>query len=430
MSDQKQTNLTENKTVDSRLTQTSKKPKRSRKKKFLLGVLVLLLVGGSVAAKISSMKTAAIPLLSTQTLETGTVEQNISATGTVTGSDSAEITSNLNFEFIQINVKEGDVVKKGDILGVLDSKVLQDDYNIALKELAISQAQLQEQRTSASLAVKEREMDYREAKRQNEIAKQLFSEGGISNDELVQSDMMLQKAGLALDTAKDALNRASGGSASLGIDIKRELISTKKDNLDKANITSPIDGTVTRVNAKIGRIPTAQDQARAMFIVENLSDLIMKVSISEYDIANIEVGQKVVISSDVLRGDKIEGEVARIAPTGEVVQGANSREMRVPVEIKITNKGKIIAGVNAKAEIIINKKENVLAAPIEAILEEEGEKYVLVGNDMKIKKVKVQTGIESVTNVELISDEIKAGDILITNPTAEHKDGSAYRTME
>lgn len=430
MSDQKQTNLTENKTVDSRLTQTSKKPKRSRKKKFLLGVLVLLLVGGSVAAKISSMKTAAIPLLSTQTLETGTVEQNISATGTVTGSDSAEITSNLNFEFIQINVKEGDVVKKGDILGVLDSKVLQDDYNIALKELAISQAQLQEQRTSASLAVKEREMDYREAKRQNEIAKQLFSEGGISNDELVQSDMMLQKAGLALDTAKDALNRASGGSASLGIDIKRELISTKKDNLDKANITSPIDGTVTRVNAKIGRIPTAQDQARAMFIVENLSDLIMKVSISEYDIANIEVGQKVVISSDVLRGDKIEGEVARIAPTGEVVQGANSREMRVPVEIKITNKGKIIAGVNAKAEIIINKKENVLAAPIEAILEEEGEKYVLVGNDMKIKKVKVQTGVESVTNVELISDEIKAGDILITNPTAEYKDGSAYRTME
>ncbi|MDO5062984.1 MAG: efflux RND transporter periplasmic adaptor subunit [Peptostreptococcaceae bacterium] len=431
MSEQTQNNITASSTVDKRLTTGSSKPKKTRRKKILFGGLVLLLLIGFGASRLIAAKNAAVPLLSTETLEQGKVEQTISATGTVTGSDSAEITSNLNFEFIKINVKEGDVVKKGDILGVLDSKVLQDDYNIALKELEISQAQLVEQRNTASLAVQERQLDYNEAKRQHEIARQLFSEGGISNDELVQSNMMLEKASLALNAAKDTLNKASSsGSAAMGIDIKREMISTKKDNLDKANIISPIDGTVTRVNARIGRIPTAQDQARAMFIVENLEELIMKVSISEYDISNIKVGQKVVISSDVLRGETIEGKVVRIAPTGEMVTGANSREMRVPIEIKITNKGNIIAGVNAKAEIIVAQKENVLVAPLESIFEVEGEKYVLIGNDMKIKRIKVQTGVESVTGVELISDEIKAGDIIITNPSPDYEDDSSFRTME
>lgn len=455
MAEQKQPNLTENTTIennetenisadhtptpatdsrlstkDNRLSQ-AKKTKKSPKKKILFGGLILLLLAGFGATKMVSLKNASVPMLSTHTLAKGTVQQSISATGTVSGSDSAEITSNLNFEFIKINVKEGDIVKKGDILGVLDSKVLQDDYNIAIKELEISKAQLEEQKNSAQLAVQERQSDYNEAKRQNEIAKQLYQQGGISKDELTQSDLMLEKATFALNSAKDALNRASsGGSAALGIDIKKEMISTKKDNLEKANIISPIDGTVTRVNAKIGRIPTAQDQARAMFIVENLNDLIMRVSISEYDIGHIKVGQKVVISSDVLRGETIDGEVSRIAPTGEVVQGANSREMRIPIEIKITNKGKIIAGVNAKAEIIIEKKENVLTVPRESVLEENGEKFILLGNEKTIKKVKVETGVESITDVELLSSEIKEGDIIITNPTTEIADGSSYRTME
>lgn len=260
--------------------------------------------------------------------------------------------------------------------------------------------------------------------------KQLYQEGGASNDELVQSNIALEKAAFALSAAQDQLARASAsGSASLGIDIKQEIVETKKDNLDKANITSPIDGTVTRVNAKIGRIPTAQDQVRAMFIVENLQDLIIKVSISEYDISNVKVGQKVIITSDVLRGGSAEGEVARIAPTGESVQGTSTKEMRIPVEIKITSKGDLIAGVNARAEILIEKRENVLVAPLEAILDVDGEKYVLLGNDGTIKRVKVTTGVEGLTNVEISSSELKAGDIIITNPSLDYADGMSYKAQ-
>ncbi len=403
--------------------------KKKKKRKLILISTAALLVIGIVAVKLLTGSDSSV-YLSTHTLAQETIEQKISATGTVTGSDSAEIGSSLNYEVIRINVKEGDIVKKGDILGVLDSKVLQSDYDMAVKELEVSRLQLQEQRTSAELAVQERQIDYNEAKRQNEIMKQLYQEGGASNDELVQSNIALEKAAFALSAAQDQLARASAsGSASLGIDIKQEIVETKKDNLDKANITSPIDGTVTRVNAKIGRIPTAQDQVRAMFIVENLQDLIIKVSISEYDISNVKVGQKVIITSDVLRGGSAEGEVARIAPTGESVQGTSTKEMRIPVEIKITSKGDLIAGVNARAEILIEKRENVLVAPLEAILDVDGEKYVLLGNDGTIKRVKVTTGVEGLTNVEISSSELKAGDIIITNPSLDYADGMSYKAQ-
>lgn len=403
--------------------------KKKKKRKLILISAAALLVIGIVAVKLLTGSDSSV-YLSTHTLVQETIEQKISATGTVTGSDSAEIGSSLNYEVIRINVKEGDIVKKGDILGVLDSKVLQSDYDMAVKELEVSRLQLQEQRASAELAVQERQIDYNEAKRQNEIMKQLYQEGGASNDELVQSNIALEKAAFALSAAQDQLARASAsGSASLGIDIKQEIVETKKDNLDKANITSPIDGTVTRVNAKIGRIPTAQDQVRAMFIVENLQDLIIKVSISEYDISNVKVGQKVIITSDVLRGGSAEGEVARIAPTGESVQGTSTKEMRIPVEIKITSKGDLIAGVNARAEILIEKRENVLVAPLEAILDVDGEKYVLLGNDGTIKRVKVTTGVEGLTNVEISSSELKAGDIIITNPSLDYADGMSYKAQ-
>lgn len=414
-------------------TVLKKKFKKKIKKRTIVILAIIFTLIAVIAGKMLNSGNAAALQAATYTLEPATIEQTISANGVVSGSDSAEISTMLNYEFIAINVKEGDQVKKGDILGVLDNKTLKSDYDMAVKDVEIARKQIEEQRSSAKLAVEERQIDYNEAKRQNDIAKQLFQEGGISNDELVQSNIMLDKASFALNAAKDALDRASdSGSAALGLQIKQEALEIKKDNLDKANITSPIDGTVTRVNAKLGRIPTAQDQVKALFIVENLDDLVINVNISEYDISNIEVGQSVIITSDVLGfGNTVDGVVSRIAPTGEMIAGASTREMRIPVEIKVTSgDSRIIAGVNAKTNILVAKKENVLSIPLEALLEDETGRYVLLGNDGIVKRVNVSTGVESITNIEIISDEIKAGDVVILNPTAEFTDGSQFIAME
>lgn len=407
--------------------------KKKLKKKTIIIIAIILTAMAVFAGKmLSDSSTTKLPV-SVYTVEPGTIEQRISVNGIVGGSDSAEISSTLSFEFISINVKEGDLVKKGDILGVLDNKTLQSDYDMALKDVEIAKKQIEEQRSSAKLAVDERQIDYNEAKRQNDIAKELFDQGAISNDEMVQSKIMLEKSEFALAAAKDALEKASdSGTAALGLQIKQELLATKKDNLSKANIKSPINGTVTRVNAKIGRIATAQDQMKPLFIVENLNDLIINVTISEYDISNVQVGQTVRITSDVLGlGNAIEGKVSRIAPTGESVVGATTKEMRIPVEIKVTDAdNKMIAGVNAKVDILIAKRENVLNVPLEAIVDESGEKSVLLANDNVIKKISVVTGLESITNVEIASDILTPGDKIVLNPTVDLIDGTEIMVVE
>lgn len=414
-------------------TLLKRKFKKKFNKKTIIIVAIILTAIAVFAGKMLSDSSAEKLPVSVYTLEPGTIEQRISVNGIVGGSDSAEISSVLNLEFVSINVKEGDAVKKGDILGVLDNKTLKSDYDMALKDVEIAKKQLEEQRNSANLAIEERQIDYNEAKRQNEIAKELFDQGAISNDEMVQSTIMLEKTEFALSTAQDALKKVSDSSAAaLGLQIKQEVLATKKDNLDKANIKSPISGTVTRVNAKLGRIATAQDQMKALFVVENLSDLIIDVTISEYDISNIVVGQSVRITSDVLgMGNTLEGKVSRIAPTGEAVVGAATKEMRVPVEIKVLGGDKkIIAGVNAKVDILIARRENVLNLPLEAILEEGEEKFVLLANDDVIKKVPVTTGLESITNVEITSDTLKSGDKVVLNPAADLAEGTEIMVVE
>ena len=414
-------------------TLLKRKFKKKFNKKTIIIVAIILTAIAVFAGKMLSDSSAEKLPVSVYTLEPGTIEQRISVNGIVGGSDSAEISSVLNLEFVSINVKEGDAVKKGDILGVLDNKTLKSDYDMALKDVEIAKKQLEEQRNSANLAIEERQIDYNEAKRQNEIAKELFDQGAISNDEMVQSTIMLEKTEFALSAAQDALKKVSDSSAAaLGLQIKQEVLATKKDNLDKANIKSPISGTVTRVNAKLGRIATAQDQMKALFVVENLSDLIIDVTISEYDISNIVVGQSVRITSDVLgMGNTLEGKVSRIAPTGEAVVGAATKEMRVPVEIKVLGGDKkIIAGVNAKVDILIARRENVLNLPLEAILDEGEEKFVLLANDHVIKKVPVRTGLESITNVEITSDTLKSGDKVVLNPAADLAEGTEIMVVE
>ena len=414
-------------------TLLKRKFKKKFNKKTIIIVAIILTAIAVFAGKMLSDSSAEKLPVSVYTLEPGTIEQRISVNGIVGGSDSAEISSVLNLEFVSINVKEGDAVKKGDILGVLDNKTLKSDYDMALKDVEIAKKQLEEQRNSANLAIEERQIDYNEAKRQNEIAKELFDQGAISNDEMVQSTIMLEKTEFALSAAQDALKKVSDSSAAaLGLQIKQEVLATKKDNLDKANIKSPISGTVTRVNAKLGRIATAQDQMKALFVVENLSDLIIDVTISEYDISNIVVGQSVRITSDVLgMGNTLEGKVSRIAPTGEAVVGAATKEMRVPVEIKVLGEDKkIIAGVNAKVDILIARRENVLNLPLEAILDEGEEKFVLLANDDVIKKVPVTTGLESITNVEITSDTLKSGDKVVLNPAADLAEGTEIMVVE
>lgn len=207
------------------------------------------------------------------------------------------------------------------------------------------------------------------------------------------------------------------------IEIQVQELNLQKENLEKVYIKSPIDGTVTRVNVNIGRYAKDTVNGTAMFVVENLQKLQMKVSISEFDVGKIKLGQEAEIHSDILGNEFTKGIVARISPTAEQKDN-NNMERVIPVLIDITEKPQnLIAGVIANAKIKADKAENVFAVPSGAIVQ-DGEEYkiYILNEDNTISSIAVEIGLETDLESE-ISGELTEGMKFVINPDETFEDG-------
>lgn len=350
-----------------------RKPMSKKKKRILIAAIVVLVL--ALILIVPRVLSGGEPALAvtTGTVEKMDIEQVVTIKGTIQGSQKADVASSVNYKILSILVNEGDVVQKDQVLAVLDSKELQDDYQKSVTAL-------------------------NQSKFTYEASKDLYEQGAISKEDFLKAQNLYETDKITLDSYNIA---------------------------DKVNIKSPIAGTVTRVNVNIGRYATDTQDKTPMFIVEDLQNLKMDVRISEYDISKIQVGQKVTITAEVLGGDSVDGTVSRISPTGELKDGT-SKEMIIPVQIDV-QKGntKLIAGVTAKAKIEIEKRADVLSVPIDSILEDPstGESYVMVLNGTTLTKVPVELGLEGDFNVEISSGKLKADDRVVLNPTFDMTDG-------
>jgi RND family efflux transporter MFP subunit len=355
-------------------TNTENKAYKPSKKKILLsvGIVVLIIAGLGVFLQMRGSVEKPVPV-EAGSVEVMDIEETVSIKGTIEGSEAADVSSSLNYRITAIFVKEGDLVKKDQVIATLDVKDIQDQYN------------------KAALAL-------RESTRAYESAQTLYEEGAMSRDEYLR---------LKAAYDSDSLNMSTFNIA------------------DKKNITSPISGTVTRVNVNVGRYASDTEAGQAMFVVENLEDLQMKVRISEYDISRIKVGQTVTITADVLGNDSVSGVVAKISPTGEA-KDMSSSEKVIPVVIEIDKSDKnLIAGVTAKATILIDKKESATVVSIDAVLQdpETGEDMVFVVEEGLLRKVPVNLGLDANIYIEILDGVLKEGDLVVLAPTFEMEDG-------
>lgn len=360
----------------------------SKKKKTLIvigGIVVLCVIVSFIKPKNDVPQ--GMPV-SAGTVSRGDLAQTISIKSTVEGSDSANVYSAANYRINSVTVKEGDTVKEGQILAKLDADDLTDEYNKA-------------------------RISYDEAKRNYENSQALYSEGAIS-----QSDYLAAKA--TYDTSSLTLS-------SFNI-------------TENANVTSPISGTVTRVNATVGKLANGGSGGsnEPLFVIENLDKLQMKVKVSEYDIGKIKVGQSATITAEVLGDASVTGTVSHISPTGEQRE-AGGTEMVIPVVIDI-DKGdtNLIAGVTAKAEILIDEVSDVLTVPIDAVWEDpETEETFLfvISENNTLTKIAVNVGLEGDFDTE-VSAADEAGKALLTEgasvvlaPSYELADGMTVTVM-
>ncbi len=384
----------------------------SKKKKILFAVAGLIVVAVGAKVAFGGNKTPEGTMVSTSFVEKQNVEEVLKLKAVLEGTESTEVVSKLHYEIKELLVKEGDKVKKGQLLAVLDSSDLIEQMSLSKGEQSLLEMQQNE-------LLEDRQVEYDKAKEDYEDTKALFEISAASQSELDDAkrklDDISSKNGVAVLTNSEKQTMEN---------MKRK-VSIEAETLEDCKICSMIDGTVTRVNTKVGRFADETDDDKPMFVIENIDKLQMKVLVNETDIAKVEVGQKAEITADILDGESVEGVVSRISPTGES-KDTNSTERVIPVYIEVvgTNE-KLIAGITAKATIHIAKAEQTLTVPYEAVSElEDGSTVVyVVKEDNTIQIVPVTIGLETDLLIQVKEGELTEGQQLVLNPSLALTEG-------
>jgi HlyD family secretion protein len=177
-------------------------------------------------------------------------------------------------------------------------------------------------------------------------------------------------------------------------------------------IKAPFAGKITSLDIQPGDQVSTGTTA---FRIDDLSQMLVDLEISEIDVNSIEVGQEVIYSFDAIPGSEYHGRVSEIGTVGNSAQGV--------VEFKVTTTltdadEKIKAGMTAIAEIVVEEYENTLLVPNQAVRVVDGNRIIyILAPDGSVAEKTIELGAQSVVYSQVIGGELKAGDKIILNPT-------------
>lgn len=408
-----------------------KKPgkKWSRKRKIITGVAVLA-VALLVIVRLKSGGSEAGLMVTTESLSRGDIQEMLSLNGPVEGTDSAEVVSKLHAEILEILVKEGDQVKAGQVLARLDPSDAQKEVDIARNAYELALANQEEAQTTAENGYAGARQSVEAASRDYERKSALFSGGDIPQTDIEAAADTLAEAKRQLSTYTLENGRpVANKSYALQVKNAEFELEQKTKNLEETEVVSPIAGTVVRVNSRVGRFADIVDDDKPLFAIDNLEELEMKIKVSEYSIGKVQVGQEAEISADILNGVVEHGIVTSISPTGEE-KGSGSSERVIPITITIENKNtKLIAGITARAKIVLNESKDTWIVPISALLEQEDGVYLVTVENNLVKLIPVETGVESDVAVEIKGEGLSETVSYIVTPDVSMADGTAVTVI-
>src|SRR6201982_237898 len=290
----------------------SPRRRKSRRRRYILigiGALILLWIVGAV---IASKREKPIPVI-TEKAAKRTILQLVSATGKVQPETEVKISPEVAGEIIELPVIDGAHVNKGDLL----VKVRPDSYKALLEqqEAAISSAKATNLQQKATMMKTEQDL---------KRADDMYSKKAISIQEYNTAQAAYDVAKNTYESSLHEIERAQAGS------------SQARDQLSKTTIYSPIDGTVTILNSKLGErvVATNQFAGTEVMRVADLGHMEARVDVNENDVVNVKVGDKASVKVDAYGDRKFHGTVYQIANTGTTT-GAGTQEEVTNFQVKI-----------------------------------------------------------------------------------------------
>ena len=393
---------------------------------LLIAVLLVLSKTGVIGNKDKAKSVETSLVKATKIVET------VSATGKIQPEIEVKIASMVSGEIIALHIKEGQVVKKGDLLVKINPDLYTSGLNRSVANLA-----------AAKSGLTQAEAQFKEAKANYDRNKTLFEKGIIS-----KSDWDKTVASFEVTTATKQ-------SMYFNVQSAAATVNEARDNLGRTIIYAPADGTISVLNVELGErvLGTQQMAGTEILRVANLNNMEVEVDVNENDIVKIKVGDEAKVEVDAYLKKQFKGIVTSISNSASTTLTADQvTNFKVKIRIlkesyqdllegKPASYSPFRPGMTATVDIVTKTKTNVLAVPISSVVvksdttavkeikvdvSEPTEKepitkidkklecvFVKVGDKAKIRIIK--TGIQDDTNIEVFTG-LKKGEVVITGP--------------
>lgn len=357
--------------------------KKSNRIWWILGglvvALILFIIIGKKAGWIGKEEIAEVEF---SKVVTGELVETVSASGKIQPEVEVKITPDVPGEIIGLYIKEGDSVKKGQLL----LRIQPENYVSVVDRFraGVDQAKASAEQSKASIARAESQL----LQRQTELNRQkkLYEDKVLSKAEYETADVAFKVAKQDLEAA-----RATYEAAKFGIRSAEASLKDASENLRKTNIYAPMSGIVSKLDVELGErvVGTSQMAGTEMLRIANLNNMEVRVNVNENDIVRVSLGDTVIIDVDAYNAmnKKFKGIVTEIANTangagGSLAASSNSTDAVTEFEVRIrilpasysdlVNKSigrryPFKPGMTATVEIVTERKSGVLSIPIAAV---------------------------------------------------------------
>ncbi len=386
--------------------------------KWILLIAVILIVSLIIYGSTHKKNVVTV---TTETVSRKDITEVIPANGKIKPVVEVKISPDVSGEIVELNFKEGDPIKKGDLI----IKIKQDVY-ISMRDRA--EASL----NSVKAQLTQQKAQYNQIELNFKRNKILFDQKAISESEY---EKVLSEYEVAKEQIKAAEFNVKSASAAL---------KEAQENLIKTTIYSPMDGIISKMSVERGErvVGTSQMAGTEMLRIANFKDMEVLVDVNENDIIRIKPNDTTKIEVDAYPDRKFTGVVTQIANSakniGSTIEQVTNFEVKVYIlpesysDLIKDGKNPFRPGMSASVSIQTNKKEGILTIPIQAITtrsdllsdslkktlgpnESVEQVFVVKGDTVDVRRI--TTGIQDLSNIEILTG-IKEGEKVVTGPYA------------
>ena len=402
---------------------------------------LLITLGAVVAvillASFSSMREEIIPVRAA-TVDRSSIRTAISTNGKIEPAQNFEAHAPVSTTVRRLLVREGDHVKKGQLLLQLDDSEVRSQAARAAAQMKGAQADVQaiekggsqEELLTLQTQLVKAKTDRDAAQRSLEALRRLQQKGAASIGEVKEAENNLQRAQADLDLLqqkqKDRYSKPEVDKVEAQKSQALAAYDAAEDVVQRSNVVAPFDGVVYLVPVKQGAFVQAGD---LLLQEADLSHLIVRAYVDEPDIGRLVKGQKTEITWDAMPGRTWTGTVATLPATVKLRGTRNVGEATIALD---NEDYKLLPNVNVSVSIIIAQHDNVLTIPREALRQEDGTPYVYQIVEDKLKRHQVTVAASNLTKVE-VSSGLNDKDIVALNSTSNMKslrDGSPVKVVQ